>query len=69
MSCYYPQAGRSVNEKEECYELMNKVVTSEKMLLGGDFNSHVANDMGGFGEVLWEFGIGQINNRGMRLLD
>ena len=27
VSCYYPQAGRPVNEKEEFYELMDKVVT------------------------------------------
>ena len=33
VSCYCPQAGRSVNEKEEFYELMDKVVTSEKGLL------------------------------------
>ena len=49
--CYYPQAGRSVNEKEEFYELMDKVVTSEKVLVGGDFNGHVGSDMGGFGGV------------------
>ena len=28
VSCYCPQAGRSVNEKEEFYELMDKVVKS-----------------------------------------
>ena len=27
VSCYYPQAGRPINEKEEFYELMDKVVT------------------------------------------
>ena len=26
VSCYCPQAGRSVNEKEECYEVMGKFV-------------------------------------------
>ena len=29
VSCYCPQAGRSVNEKKEFYELMDNVVTSE----------------------------------------
>ena len=48
---------------------MNKVVTSEKMLVGGDFNSHVASDMGGFVEVLRRFGTGQVNVKGIRLLD
>ena len=68
VSCYCPQAGRSVNEKEEFYELMDKIVRSE-MLLGGDFNDHVASDMGGFGEVHGGFGIGQINDGAIRLLD
>ena len=68
VSCYCPQAGRSVNEKEEFYELMDKVVTSE-LLVGGDFNGHVGSDMGGFGEVHGGFGVGQINEGGIRLLD
>ena len=37
--------GRSVNEKEAFYELMDKVVTSEKVLMGSDFNGHVGSDM------------------------
>lgn len=31
--CYFPQAGRSVNKKEKFYELMDKVMTSEKVLV------------------------------------
>ena len=61
-------AGRSVNEKEEFYELLDKVVTSE-VLVGGDFNCHVSSDVGGFGEVHGGFGIGQINDGGIKLLD
>ena len=68
VSCYCPQAGISVNEKEEFYELMDKVVTSEA-LVGGDYNGHVGSDMGGFGEVHWGFEIGQINDGEIRLLD
>ena len=60
VSSYCPQAGGSVNEKEEFYELMDKVVIREKVLVGGDFNGHVSNDMGGFEEVHEGFGIGQI---------
>ena len=63
------QADRSVNEKEEFYELMDKVVTSEKVLVGVDFNGHVGSDMGGFGEVHRGFRTGQINDGGIRLLD
>ena len=66
--CYCPQTGRSVNENEEFYKLMVKVVTSE-VLVGGNFNGHVGSDMGGFREVHGGFGIGQINHGGIRLLD
>ena len=38
---------------------MNKVVTSEKVLVGSDFNSHVGSDMGGFGEVHGVLGLGK----------
>ena len=55
ISCYCPQAGRSANEKEEFYELMDKVVTSA-MLVGGDFNGHIGSDMGGFRKVHGGFG-------------
>ena len=68
VSYYCPQAGRSVNKKEEFYELMDKFVTSE-VLVGGDFNGHVGSDMGGFVEVYGGFGIAQINDGGIRLLD
>ena len=68
VSCYCPQARRSENEKE-FYELKDKVVTNEKVLMGGDFDSHVGSDMGGFGEVHGDFGTGQIKDGGIRLLD
>ena len=61
VSSHCPEAGRSVNEKEEFYEPMDKVVTSE-MLVGGDFNGHVGKDTGCFGDVHSGFGIGQIND-------
>ena len=66
VSGYCPQAPRSVNEKEEFYELMDKFVTSERVLVGGDINDHVGSDMRGFGEVHGGFGIGQINDGGIR---
>ena len=58
--CYCAQAGRSVNDKEEFYQLMDKIVTSEKVLVGCDFNGHVGSDMGVFGDVHQGFGIGQV---------
>ena len=57
-----------MNEEEEFYELIDKVVTSE-VLVGGDFIGHVGSDIGGFGEVHGGFGIRQINDEGSRLSD
>ena len=35
----------------------------------GNFNGHVGSDMGGFGKAHGGFGIGQIDNGEIRLLD
>ena len=67
--CYCPQAGRSLNENEEFYKLMDKVVTSENVLVGCDFNGPVGSDMGGFAEIYGGFETLQINDGGIRLLD
>ena len=48
---------------------MGKDVTSDKVLVSDNFNGHVDGDMGGFGEVYGGFGIGQINDGGIKLLD
>ena len=58
-SCYCPQAGISVNEKEEFYTFMDKIVTSENVSVGSEFNGHVGSDMGGFGEVHGVLGLGK----------
>ena len=50
---------RSVNEDEQFYGLMDKIVTSEKMLVGSDSNGHVGRDVGGFGEVHGGLGLGK----------
>ena len=68
VSCYCPQARSSENEKE-FYELKDKVVTNEKVLVVGDFDSHVESDMLRFGEVHGDFGIGQIKDERIRFLD
>ena len=39
------------------------------MLMGGDFNGHVGSDINDFGKVHECFGIGKINDSGIRLLD
>ena len=37
-------------------------MTSEKVLVGGDFNGHFCSEMGGFDKVHGGFGVGQIND-------
>ena len=54
VSCYCPQTGRSTTEREEFYELMNKVVVSE-VLAEGNFNDHAGCDVGDFGFNSREF--------------
>ena len=49
-------------KRRSFFELMEKIVTSEKVLVGGDFNGHAGSDMGGFGEVHGGFGVGRIND-------
>ena len=44
-------------------------MTIKKVSVGGGFNGHVASDIGGSQEVHGSFGIGKINDRGIRLLD
>ena len=44
---------------------MDKVVTSERVLLDGDFNGHVSSDMGGLERFMWGFGTGQIRDGGI----
>ena len=36
--------------------------------MGGEFHGHVGSDMGGFAKVHRDFGIGQTNYAGIRLL-
>ena len=43
VSCYCPQAGRSVNEKDVFSEVMDMVVASEKVLVDDDFNDQVVS--------------------------
>ena len=54
VSCYCPQAGKSVKEME-FYELMDKVVTTE-VLVGGDFNGYTGGQWyGWFWRGSWGF--------------
>ena len=41
---------------------------AKRIFIGGDFNGHVKSDAGGFGKVHGRYGIGQLNDRGVRLM-
>ena len=56
-------------ETKEYYELLARVVTSNKFRIGGDFNIHVGWEACGIGEVHDGHGIGQQNDGGVRLMD
>ena len=51
-----------MKRRNDRHELIDNVVTSEKVLVVGDFNGHVVSNMGNFREVHGGFGIGQIND-------
>ena len=69
ISCYCPQAGRSVNEKEEFHEWIKLWKVSKYCCAVILINGNVGRDMVGFGEVHEGFGIEKINNGGITLLD
>ena len=50
-SCYCPQVGRSTVEKEEFYEILDRIVTIDKLLIGIYFNDYVGGETCGFWEV------------------
>lgn len=47
----------------------DKVNKNERVVLEGDFNSHVGSDVGNFGEVNEDLGIRQVNHWGVRLIN
>ena len=69
VSCYYPHVGRSTLEKEEFYEILERVVVKDKVLIGGDFNVHFGIEPFGFCEIHWGLDIGQWNDGGVWMLD
>ena len=73
VSVYAPQAGRSMEEKEEFYVSLLKTIasidTSERLVVCGDFNGHVGARADGFEEVHGGHGFGSRNVEGEMLLE
>ena len=49
-------------EKEELYEILDRVVTREKVLIGGDFNCYFGKEACGSGEIHGGHVVGQWND-------
>ena len=71
--CYAPQSGLSVEEKDTFYERVFSVVASvleeEMLVLGGDFNEHVAEHSVEFEGVHGGSRYGMRNQDGLPILD
>ncbi|XP_047250016.1 uncharacterized protein LOC124885819 [Capsicum annuum] len=73
ISAYAPQVGLDKKEKKEFWEVLDEVVRSipstEKLLVGEDFNRHIGSFPRGFEDVHGGFGFGEQNDGGAALLD
>ena len=73
VSCYAPQAGRDLSEKEAFWKQVEGVAMSagdkDKIILGGDMNGHVGQVANGYQETHGGFGYGTRNKDGERILE
>ncbi|KAF3624282.1 putative pre-mRNA-processing factor 6-like [Capsicum annuum] len=70
---YAPQVGLEEEVKARFWEALDKVVksmlSSEKIVIAGDFNGHIGILPGGYDDVHGGFGFGDRNDEGAALLD
>lgn len=73
VSAYAPQVGLSMEEKEEFYISLGKVLSSvearERLIVCGDMNGHVGTVTDGFDDVHGGYGFGSRNVEGEMLLE
>ena len=73
VSVYAPQVGRSMEEKEEFYISLGKVLSpidvGERLMVCGDMNGHVGSRTDGFEGVHGGYGFGERNVEGEMLLE
>ena len=72
-SVYAPQAGRSLEEKEQFYVTLGKIRSEisrdERVVICGDFNGHVGKEADGFEGVHGGYSFGVRNAEGEMLLE
>ncbi|KAK3516312.1 hypothetical protein QTP70_009432 [Hemibagrus guttatus] len=73
VSGYAPQVGCELEEKErfwsELDEVMESIPTSERVVIGADFNGHVGEGNTGDEEVMGKFGVKERNLEGQMVVD
>ncbi|KAK3514669.1 hypothetical protein QTP70_021575, partial [Hemibagrus guttatus] len=73
VSGYAPQVGCELEEKErfwsELDEVMESIPTSERVVIGADFNGHVGEGNRGDEEVMGKFGVKERNLEGQMVVD
>ena len=71
-SVYAPQVGRPQDEKEAFWGMLDDVINvpeSEILLVAGDLNGHIGDDIRGFEEVMGVHGYGVRNHEGESILE
>ncbi|KAK3569315.1 hypothetical protein QTP86_026834 [Hemibagrus guttatus] len=72
VSCYAPQVGCELEEKErfwsELDEVMESIPTGERVVIGADFNEHVGEGNRGDEEVMGRFGVKERNLEGQMVV-
>ena len=73
LSVYAPQAGESEEVKESFWTLLEDTIqgipNNDKIIVGGDLNGHVGEKTEGFDKVHGNFGYGERNEEGLRILE
>ncbi|KAK3572951.1 hypothetical protein QTP86_010654 [Hemibagrus guttatus] len=73
VSGYAPQVGCELEEKErfwsELDEVMERIPTGERVVIGADFNGHVGEGNTGDEEVMGKFGVKERNLEGQMVVD
>ncbi|XP_070017704.1 uncharacterized protein [Nicotiana sylvestris] len=73
VSAYAPQVGLDEEIKRRFWEGLDDIIRSippsERLFVGGDFNSHIGSSAVGYTEVHGGYGIGERNGGGTSLLD
>ena len=73
ISAYAPQGGKTQEEKEEFWGMMDdsigNIPENEILVIGGDLNGHVGRDRNGFEDVMGIDGYGERNADGENILE